>query len=219
MSPPRNAPNSARRSEKSRRAILGAALDLVEESGYAKLSIEGIAARAGVGKQTIYRWWPSKGAVLLDALLALSENQEGDVVALPDTGDLEADLKLVLRATVAQLNDPRYDQPMRALSTEILHDPELAAVYAELLERPMMEMRQERLRGAQRAGELPAELDLALAVDMIWGPLFNRWALRTGPLTPEYADVLVETALDGLRPRAVPATSSGPASGIPGRDA
>jgi len=202
MSPPAKAPNSARRSEKSRRAILTAAFDLVEESGYAKLTIEGIAARAGVGKQTIYRWWPSKGSVLLDALLALSENQEGEVVALPDTGDLEADLKVVLRATVAQLNDPRYDQPMRALSTEILHDPELAAIYAERLERPMMELRQERLRSARSAGELPADLDLVLAVDMIWGPLFNRWALRTGPLTPEYADALVETALDGLRPRA-----------------
>jgi AcrR family transcriptional regulator len=202
MSPPAKAPNSARRSEKSRRAILTAAFDLVEESGYAKLTIEGIAARAGVGKQTIYRWWPSKGSVLLDALLALSENQEGEVVALPDTGDLEADLKVVLRATVAQLNDPRYDQPMRALSTEILHDAELAAIYAERLERPMMELRQERLRSARSAGELPAALDLALAVDMIWGPLFNRWALRTGPLTPEYADALVETALDGLRPRA-----------------
>ena len=199
VSPPRNAPNSARRSEKSRRAILTAALDLVEESGYAKLSIEGIAARAGVGKQTIYRWWSSKGSVLLDALLALSEDQEGEVVSLPDTGDLEADLKLILRATIAQLNDPRYDQPMRALSTDILHDPELAADYAERLERPMTELREGRLRSAQRTGELPAELDLALAIDMIWGPLFNRWALRTGPLTPEYADALVETALHGLR--------------------
>ena len=202
MPPPRNAPNSARRSEKSRRAILTAALDLVEESGYAKLSIEGIAARAGAGKQTIYRWWPSKGAVLLDALLALSENQEGDVMSLPDTVELESDLKLILRATVDQLNDPRYDQPMRALSTEILHDQELAAIHAELLDRPMTELRQERLRSAQRTGELPAELDLALALDVIWGPLFHRWALRTGPLTPEYADALVETALGGLRPRA-----------------
>ena len=61
------------------------------------------------------------------------------------------------------------------------------------------ELREERLRSAQRTGELPAELDLALAIDMIWGPLFNRWALRTGPLTAEYADALVETALHGLR--------------------
>ena len=83
-------PDSPRRSQRARRAILAAALDLVEEAGYAKLSIEGIAARAGVGKQTIYRWWGSKGSVLLDALLALSEDEDGEVMGLPDTGDLEA---------------------------------------------------------------------------------------------------------------------------------
>ncbi|MGC7098554.1 TetR/AcrR family transcriptional regulator [Amycolatopsis lurida] len=61
----------------SLRAILSAAMELVTESGYAKTSIEGIAARAGVGKQTIYRWWPSKAAVIFDALLDLTEGQQG----------------------------------------------------------------------------------------------------------------------------------------------
>ncbi|MFC4058485.1 TetR/AcrR family transcriptional regulator [Planomonospora corallina] len=191
---------AARRSESSRRAILTAAFELVQEVGYAKLSVEGIAARAGVGKQTIYRWWPSKGAVLFDAFLMLSEGADGEA-ALPDTGDLEADLKTVLRATVAELNDPRYGEPMRALSTEITHDPELAAVYAERLDGPMKEIKKERLRSAQRAGQLAADLDLDLAVEMLWGPLQNRWLQRGGPLTPEYADRLVETALNGLRPR------------------
>jgi len=116
------------RSDTSRRAILDAAFALVGDVGYAKLTMEGIAARAGVGKQTIYRWWPSKGAVLFDAFLALSEDAEG-VPALPDTGDLEADLKLVLRATVAELNDPRYDVPMRAMAAAIASDPALAAEY------------------------------------------------------------------------------------------
>jgi AcrR family transcriptional regulator len=194
-------PTSARRSERSRRAILTAALDLVEEAGYAKLSIEGIAARAGVGKQTIYRWWPSKGAVLLDALLALSEDQAGEVAPLPDTGDLEADLKLVLRATVDELTDPRYDEPMRALATEMLHDEPLAAQCAERLDAPLRQVRIDRLRSAQRAGELPEALDLDLALDVIWGPLAHRWLQRTGPLTADYTDRLVETALDGLRPR------------------
>ncbi|MEU1734295.1 TetR/AcrR family transcriptional regulator [Streptosporangium sp. NPDC020145] len=193
-------PNSSRRSDASRRAILTAAFDLVGEVGYAKLSIEGIAARAGVGKQTIYRWWPSKGAVLFDAFLALSEGEEGEA-ALPDTGDLEADLKTVMRATVAELSDPRYDEPMRALTTEIAHDPGLAAVYRERLDEPMREIKKRRLAVAQRAGQLAGDLDLDLAVDVLWGPLLNRWLQRTGPLTPEYADNLVETALNGLRPR------------------
>ncbi|WP_169952003.1 TetR/AcrR family transcriptional regulator [Microbispora sp. H11081] len=194
------ASGARRRSESSRRAILTAAFELVGEVGYAKLSIEGIAARAGVGKQTIYRWWPSKGAVLFDAFLMLSEGED-DSPALPDTGDLEADLKTVLRATVAELNDPRYDEPMRALNTEILHDPALAAAYAERLDRPMKELKKERLRSAQRAGQLSGDLDLDVAIEMLWGPLLNRWLQRGGPLTPEYADTVVETALHGLRPR------------------
>lgn len=192
---------TARRNETSRRAILTAAFELVQEVGYARLSIEGIAARAGVGKQTIYRWWPSKGAVLFDSFLMLSEQPGGGEAALPDTGDLEADLKTVLRATVEELNDPRYDEPMRALNTEITHDPALAALYRDRLDGPMRELKKRRLRSAQRAGQLAEGLDLDVAVDMLWGPILNRWLQRRGALTPEYADGVVETALNGLRPR------------------
>ena len=191
-------PNVSRRSERARTAILDAALDLVQEVGYAKTSVEGIAARAGVGKQTIYRWWPSKGAVLLDALLVPSEGKEG-VEPMPDSGDVAADLKLVLRATVAQLTNPRYDAPMRALATEILHDPALHDAWRERIDGPLTRIREERLRSAQAAGELPADLDLGLAIDLIWGPLFHRWLQGSGPLTPEYADSVVDAALSGLR--------------------
>lgn len=198
----RTTPDTGRRSEASRRAILDAAFELAGEVGYAKLSIEGIAARAGVGKQTIYRWWPSKGAVLFDAVLSLTEGQEGaDSVALPDTGDLEADLKLVLRATVDEFADPAYDRPLRALSIEITNDPALAALYAERLEGPMNELKKARLRAAQEAGQLPADLDLDVAVDLIWSPLLSRWLHRSGPLTHAYADAVVETALRGLYAR------------------
>lgn len=195
------APQAARRSEASRRAILTAAFDLVGEVGYAKLTIEAIAARAGVGKQTIYRWWPSKGAVLFDALLALAENPDDATAGLPDTGDLAADLTLVLRATVDELTDPRYDVPMRALTAEIMHDPALAAAYEERLERPIRELKRRRLRSAQEAGQIAADVDLDVAVDLVWGPLLNRWLLRGGPLTHGYADRVVASALAGLAPR------------------
>jgi AcrR family transcriptional regulator len=193
--------STTRRNEVSRRAILAAAFELVQEVGYAKLNIEGIAARAGVGKQTIYRWWPSKGAVLFDAFLTLSEEPDGGGSALPDTGDLEADLKTVLRATIEELNDRSYDEPMRALNTEITHDPALATLYAERLDGPMRELKKQRLRSAQRAGQLGEVPDLDVAVDLLWGPLLNRWLQRSGALTPGYADSIVETALNGLRPR------------------
>ncbi|MDA0637114.1 TetR/AcrR family transcriptional regulator [Nonomuraea sp. MCN248] len=212
----RTTPDAGRRSEASRHAILTAAFELAGEVGYAKLSVEGIAARAGVGKQTIYRWWPSKGAVLLDAFLHLSEGDGGESdggesdggesdggggMALPDTGDLEADLKLVLRATVDEFADPRYDRPLRALTIEITNDPALAARYAERLDGPMKEAKKARLRAAQEAGQLPAGLDLDVAVDLIWGPLLSRWLRRSGPLTHAYADAVVETALRGLYAR------------------
>jgi AcrR family transcriptional regulator len=198
---PKTTPNAARRSEASRRAILTAAFELAGEVGYPKLSIEGIAARAGVGKQTIYRWWPSKAAVLFDAFLSLADTPEGQSPGLPDAGDLEADLKTVLRATAAELNDPRIGGPMRALATEIAQDPALAALYRERLADPMRELKKERLRSARSAGQLAADADLDLAVDLIWGPLQSRWLEHAGPLTGEYTDALVTTALSGLRPR------------------
>lgn len=123
---PTKAPDSSRRSDRSRRAIHDAALALVGEVGYRRTTIEGIAARAGVGKQTIYRWWPSKAAVLMEAFLDLAGRaaeeagpESGDTAqGIPDTGDLAADLKLVLRATVDELNDPALDVPTRALTAE-----------------------------------------------------------------------------------------------------
>ena len=116
------APDATRRSERSRRAIYDAALDLVAEVGYPRTTIEGIAARAGVGKQTIYRWWGSKADVLLEAFLDLSTQAAREAgqepYAIPDTGDLAADLKAVLRITVDQLKDPRFEGPSRALAAE-----------------------------------------------------------------------------------------------------
>jgi hypothetical protein len=90
---------------------------------------------------------------------------------------------------------------MRALATEIALDPELAAAYAERLDGPLKEAKRQRLRSAQQAGQLAEDIDLDVAVDLIWGPILNRWLHRRGPLTVEYADLVVTTALNGLRPR------------------
>jgi AcrR family transcriptional regulator len=169
---------------------------------YSRVSIEGIATEAGVGKQTIYRWWPSKAAVLFDAFLLLSEGTDGAPPVLPDTGDLRADLTLVLRATAAELADPRLAEPMRALATEVAHSADLAAAYHERLDAPLREAKRQRLRSAQATGELRADIDLDVAIDVIWGPVLNRWLQRTGPLNDAYVDALLAVALDGLRARA-----------------
>ena len=130
--------------------------------------------------------------MLFDAVLDRSE-PDGET-ALPDTGDLEADLKLVLRATVDEFNDPRQDRLLRALAIEITRDPELAKLYAERLDGPLHERKKARLRAA---GLDPA-IDLDVAVELIWSPLAQRW-LTHGPLTHAYADAIVETALRGLQ--------------------
>lgn len=200
------APDSTRRSEKSRRAIYAAALSLVGETGYAKTTIEGIAARAGVGKQTIYRWWPSKAAVLLEAFLDLGEQAAeaagGDLAyEIPDTGDLAADLKLVLRATVDELNDPTFEAPTRALAAEGIVDAKIGAEYAEKLLEPQAALYVRRLRAAQEAGAVRDDIDPRTAMELLTGPIVHRWLLRTLPLTHAYADSLVDYALNGLAPR------------------
>ncbi|MFH8367442.1 TetR/AcrR family transcriptional regulator [Streptomyces sp. NPDC018031] len=197
-------PDASRRSERSRRAIQEAALDLVGEVGYPKLTIEAIAARAGVGKQTIYRWWPSKAAVLLDAFAALGEEAAeaaGGDPEIPDTGDLEADLKLVLRATVDEMNSPRYDLPARALAAEGVVNPELGAEFVSRLLEPSLQLYVKRLRAAQEAGQADPGPDPRIALELLVGPLAHRWLLRTLPLTHEYADAVVEVALRGIAPR------------------
>ncbi|MFJ3877996.1 TetR/AcrR family transcriptional regulator [Streptomyces sp. NPDC090077] len=193
-------PDATRRSDRSRRAILDASLVLVGEVGYNKLTIEAIAARAGVGKQTIYRWWSSKAEVLLDASLALGgeADTEAGWTGFPDTGDLAADLKAVLRATVDEFADPRYDAPTRALTAAGATDPELGARFTERLLEPQLALYEARLRSAVDAGQLPAGTDLRLTVEMLVGPLTYRWLMRTRPLTHGFADALVDGVLTGV---------------------
>jgi AcrR family transcriptional regulator len=208
----RPAPDSTRRSEKSRRAIYDAALALVGEVGYPKTTIEGIAARAGVGKQTIYRWWSSKAEVLLEAFIDLSA-QAAEAAArpeviggaaeyeIPDTGDLEADLKAVLRATVDELLDPKFEVPSRALAAEGVVNKQVGVEFVTKLLEPQLQLYVKRLRSAQEQGAVRPDIDPRIALELFVSPLAQRWLQYTGPITYEYTDKLVEYALYGLAPR------------------
>lgn len=187
-----------RRNPATRAAILATAFDVVAELGYAGLTIEKVAARAGVGKQTIYRWWPGKGALVLDAVLERTTGAGDEAAELPDTGDLEADLAAVLVATVQELTDPAFDRALRGLTAAIVEDAELARLYQERLDGPMRELKKRRLRRAQEAGQLDPEMDLDVAVDLVFAPVAQRWSERSGLLTPEVARTVVRHALRGL---------------------
>ncbi|MFE0676132.1 TetR/AcrR family transcriptional regulator [Streptomyces sp. NPDC058867] len=199
------APDSARRSEKSRRAIYDAALALVGEVGYPRTTIEGIASRAGVGKQTIYRWWSSKAEVLMEAFLDLGEQANRDArhepYAIPDTGDLAADLKVVLRATVDELTDPRFEVPSRALAAEGVVNEQLGREFVTKLLEPSLQLYVARLRAAQEAGQVRPEIDPRIALELFVSPLAQRWLQYTGPISHEYTDTLVDYALHGIAPR------------------
>jgi AcrR family transcriptional regulator len=188
-------PDPARRNERSRQAILTATADLLGEVGYTKLAVEAIAARAGVGKQTIYRWWPDKGAVVLDAYLVLVGADQD--LALPDSGDLEADLRKVLGFMVDSLADPVFEQRYRALLTAIQDNPELAAALLDRLLKPWLGATKERLRAAQQAGQI-GDVDLEVAAELLYGPIYYRWLLRTAPISRQYLDAVVAMTLRAL---------------------
>jgi AcrR family transcriptional regulator len=195
MTADRKPPNPARRNQRSHQAILTATADLLGEVSYTKLTVEAIAARAGVGKQTIYRWWPDKGALVLDAYLALVG--AGQDLTVPDSGDLKADLRLVLGSLVDSLGDPVFEQRYRALLAAIQDDPKLAAALLDRLLKPWLAATRQRLRAAQRAGQI-RNVDLEVAAELLYGPVYYRWLLRTGPISRQYVDAVLAMTLRAL---------------------
>ncbi|MBO2458740.1 TetR/AcrR family transcriptional regulator [Actinomadura violacea] len=186
-------PNPARRSESSRQAILAATGELCSQVGYGRLTIEAIAARAGVSKKTIYRWWPSKGAVVLELLGETATI----ATAPPDTGDLAADLHTMLTEIVDILT---RDSAGTGVISEALNDPDLARDLRERLIQPGIDAFKQRLRRAQDAGRLHPDADLDVALDLLYGPIYHRMALHLGMPGPAYLGSLITHALRALTP-------------------
>ncbi|MFG2721537.1 TetR/AcrR family transcriptional regulator [Streptomyces sp. NPDC048416] len=193
--PSESAPTSRRRSEKSRRATLSAALELCTENGYDKVTIEAIAARAGVSKKTIYRWWATKGAVLLDAVTELVVND----TPFPDTGDIDADLRTHIGSLVHVFTSPVAGPAYTGILSEVLHDERLARAVNDELVIPRVSLVLARMREAQEQGQLPPGADLHLGVEMMYGPLYYRHALGRPLPSPELVDALVTHVMRALR--------------------
>jgi AcrR family transcriptional regulator len=182
------------RSERARRAILAAAADLLLDNGAAHMSVGGVAERAGVSKATIYRWWPSKQMLALEALLDWTTVGGPD----PDTGTLRGDLLALLLPWVREIGARPYGRVIAALVAEAQADEQFAAAYRT----HFIEQRRVPLRGAfERAvarGEVSAALDIEAAVDLIYGPVYHRVLHAHAPVTEGFARMVVDLALEGM---------------------
>ncbi|MER5851618.1 TetR/AcrR family transcriptional regulator [Streptomyces sp. NPDC002012] len=187
-------PSSLRRSERSRRAILEAALELCTEKGYGRVTVEAIAARAGVSKKTIYRWWPSKSAVMLEAFTDALVGTTPFV----DTGDIAADLRASVMGAVKLLSTPPYGPAYAGILSEVHHDDALAETVRTKLIDPRFNEAVARLRRAQEQGQIPPGADLPLAVEMLYGPVYYRHVLRKPVQDEETIAALVAHVLRTL---------------------
>jgi AcrR family transcriptional regulator len=184
------------RSETAHQAVLGAAMRLLEQGGYAHVTMEALAAEAGVSKATLYRWWPGRAAVILDAFLATAS----PCVPTLDTGDFRADLQCQMRG-LAQALSGCAGALIAAILAEAQSDPETAEALQTRYFVPRRAAAQQRLERAQSQGQIASGLDIDSALDALYGPLYFRLLAGHTPLTTEFADSIVGFVLDGLTPK------------------
>jgi AcrR family transcriptional regulator len=185
------------RSEEAHRAILDATLELLVEVGFSALTVEGVATRAGVGKATIYRRWPSKLPLVIEAFRELPRLEE------VDTGSLVEDLKKMLRSYLQLFYSTPLGAVLPSLAGERAHDPQLS----ELFDPVIKGRRQPLVRAFERAverGEVPPELDLELAADLVVGPIAVRLFFTGGKVSPRMVGPMVDLALRGIAPELNP---------------
>jgi AcrR family transcriptional regulator len=183
-----------RRDENARLAVLRAADDLLVERGFGGLSVEGIAARAGVAKQTIYRWWPSKVDILLDTLV---EDAAGPL-AIPTAGSTVDRMRTYLRNLARFLVKDSSGRVFLALIGEAQHDQQTARVLHERYLDPQRARERALLEAGVASGELVADLDIDAALDALSGPILLR-ALRGARIPRAFVDRLVADNLERYR--------------------
>lgn len=176
--------------------MLEAAADLLDEGGLAAATMEAVASRAGVSKVTIYKWWPSRGAVAIDAYFRRYE----PTLVYIDSGDLAGDLAGQLRALIEAFQG-RAGRVMAELVGASQEDPDLARVLRDRWLTPRREATAGVLQRAVDRGELVADLDVSAVLDQLYGPVYYRLLLGHESLTSDLADVLLRGVLDGARPR------------------
>ncbi|GAA3891692.1 TetR/AcrR family transcriptional regulator [Leifsonia kafniensis] len=196
-----NTPRGRPRSESTRVAILTAARDLLIEIGWDALSIEQIAIRAGVSKQTVYRWWRTKGDVVAEGIV------EGTIsfftITVADSADIASDLKSTLSAMSTALTAPGVDPLRRALIAAAAANEEVALRQHDLLVAPVREGLKQRLARAVVSGELKPGTDVDTMVDALVGAIFHRITnarATGGDVSEGLADLILYGAATGTGP-------------------
>jgi len=181
------------RSAVADKAILDAAVELFAERGFEGLSVDDVAARAGVGRATIYRRYPSKVDLVIEAANCLASME----IEYPDTGILGADLRGFCRTLVKSLATSPAGRVMPVMAVERGRHPELDEAYRSVLAERRARTRQ-MLRRAVERGDLPSDTDVEVMSTMLVGPIFHRFLITREPLDDAFVDTLVDALLRGF---------------------
>ena len=182
------------RSSESEEAILKATLQLLKEKPLRDITVDAIARKAGVGKMTIYKWWPSKAYVALDAF----RKKMNKVVVMPDTGDTEKDLAELLYSIMSFYISPTGHIFSQFLA-ESQSDPEFAALFRERFLKPRRESAGAFLDRAIKQGVIDRTLNREILLDLIFGPMVFRLMAGHAPLNRAESDAMISTLLRGIR--------------------
>ena len=182
------------RSERSRRAILDAAAKLLTGRGYADVTIEGIAAEAGVGKTTIYRWWSTKAAIYIDLYSELA----AQIVPPPDTGSVERDLTILVQGAFKLYRDTAAGVALAGIVAEAQSNATVSNIVRAQFVPSRRAVTLTILRRAAKRGEIPAHLDLDVVSELITGAVWFYLLVGDGALTARRATQLVRTIMGGI---------------------
>jgi AcrR family transcriptional regulator len=185
------------RNEGLRRTILRAAAELLEERGVDGVTIEAIAERAAVGKQTIYRRWASRAAVLVEAFLSQDEATGGT----PDTGSLRKDLAIFASGLADSAGRDSLRRSVAGLVSASHTDPEVGRLFRERFVAPSRAGLRQMLERAIGRGELHADLDLEVVIDEVLGAIWYRALISGGRLDDTYAESLAAAVTAGVLSR------------------
>src|SRR6202046_3915426 len=188
---PRGRPRSARAHE----ATLKAGAGLLLERGLDAVSMDVVAERAGVSKATIYRWWPTKETLALDALY--SEWDAGRPHPR-DTGSLRSDLLALLRPWASLASSRPYGRVIAALLTEAQTDSVFAAEYRQRVVEPRRDQARAIFRRAIERGEIPGDTKIEVALDLLYGPLYHRLLHGHAPLNDRFTPDIIDMRVNGI---------------------